>query len=411
MKQLKTLGFALVVLSLIGVTKASAMPQFARRTGMSCTGCHTTVPELNQMGFNYRRAGFRLPDEIGKDVKVSGLKDLYAARLREQFAITGAATDGTAANGKVPATNAFAFNEFTFYPITGAFGKYWAAESELTVAQSGDGVELENAYVRGTFPVMADLFVSVQAGIFHPFEGYGGSDRTISNIRPLFQTTVVGPLAGFGTKVWGQDQQGAAVGAAYKDTSLNVAVLNGYSSGFGAAGSASVGDKDNNRDIRVFFNQMLGENAAVSAEYLNGKTPYGYAAAGTDWTNNYQKGAIYANYKVLGDKLNILAGYGLNKDHSMNAATHDGSDSFNSHGWYAMAESKLHEHLTGVARYDTFDPNTRVARNRVSAWTLTAAIPFDEIKFLIDYQVKRSQKTLGKDRTDNILKAEWMVIF
>lgn len=410
MKQLKTLGFALVGLTLIGVTHVSAMPQFARRTGMSCVGCHTTVPELNQVGFNYRRAGFRLPDEIGKEVKVSGLKDLYAARLREQFVVTGAATDGTAANAKVPATNKFVFNEFTFYPITGAFGKYWAAESELTVAESGGGVELENAWVRGTFPVLADLFVSVRAGIFHPFEGYGGSDRTISNIRPLFQSTIVGPIAGFGTKIWGQDQEGMEVNAAYKDTTLSLAVVNGYSSSAGA-GAANEGDKDNNRDIRLFVNQMFGENAAVSAEYLNGKTPYGFAGAGTDWTNNYQKAAVYANYKVLGDKLNILGGYGINKDHSFDAATKNGSDAFNSHGWYAMAESKLHEHFTGVARYDTFDPNTRVARNRVSAMTFTAAIPFDEIKFLVDYQVKRTQKTLGKDRTDNTVKAEWMVIF
>lgn len=407
MKQIKTLGFALVVLSLIGVTNASAMPQFARRTGMSCSGCHTTVPELNQMGFNYRRAGFRLPDEIGKDVKVAGLKDLYAARIREEFKVTGAATQGDAANTKVAPTNAFVFHEFTFYPITGAFGKYWAAESELTIGSSGAGVDLENAYIRGTFPVMADAFVSARAGIFHPFEGYGGSDRTVSNIRPLIYSTVVGPFAALGTKV-GQDQEGVEVGAAYKDTTLNLAILNGYSSGNNAANK---GDLDNNRDFRLFFNQMLGENAAVSAMYLNGKTPYGYAGAGTDWTNNYQKGAIYANYKVLGDKLNILGGYIINKDHSMVAATHDGTDAFNSHGWYALAESKLHEHFTGVARYETFDPNTRVARNRVSAWTLTASVPFDEIKFLIDYQVKRTQKALGKDRTDNTLTAEWMVIF
>ena len=43
-----------------------AMPNFARKTGMPCSGCHTVIPRLNEFGYKYRVAGFRLPDDIGK---------------------------------------------------------------------------------------------------------------------------------------------------------------------------------------------------------------------------------------------------------------------------------------------------------------------------------------------------------
>ena len=391
-----------------GVSQASAMPQFARRYGVDCSVCHTTVPELTVAGYKFRRAGYRMPDEIGAEAKFANISDMYSARIREQFKITGSATDGTAANAKVKASNKFLFHEFTFYPISGAFGKYWSSLTELTVGESGGAAELENAYIRATYPLTSDAYVTARAGIFHPFEGYGGSDRPVSNLRPAFQGTAVGPFAGLGTKVWGQDQEGLEVGATWKDANLTVSVLNGYDS---TKDAANEGETDNNRDFLVFFNQFIGEKAAVSAEFLHGKTPYAYAGAGDTWTDSYQKGALYANYKVLGDKLNILGGYGLNKDHSVNAATNDVSGTITSQGWYATAESKLHEHLTGVLRYDTFSPNTHKLDGRISNWTLTAAVPFDHVKFLVDYQLKRTKKLAGKDRTDNTLAAEWMVIF
>lgn len=391
-----------------GVSEASAMPQFARRYGVECSVCHTTVPELTVAGYKFRRAGYRMPDEIGAEAKFTNIGDMYSARIREQFKVNASATDGTAANAKVPASNQFVFHEFTFYPISGAFGKYWSSLSELTVGSSGAGVELENAYIRATYPLTSDAYLTARAGIFHPFEGYGGSDRTISNLRPAFQGTAVGPFSGLGTKVWGQDQEGLEVGGTWKDSNLTVAVLNGYDSTKNAANEGEA-TGDNNRDFLIFFNQFIGENAAISAEYLNGKTPYAYAGAGNDWINNYQKGAVYANYKVLGDKLNILGGYGINKDHKVVGT--DVSGTFNSTGWYVTAESKMHEHLTGVLRYDTFNPNTQSFSGRTTAWTATAAIPFDQVKFLVDYQLKRTKKSAGKDRTDNTLAAEWMVIF
>ncbi len=233
-----------------GVSEADAMPQFARKHGINCSVCHTTVPELTRAGYEFRRAGFRMPDEIGKDTKFEGLKDMYSARVREEFRLTGKATD-----------NAFVFHELTFYPITGAIGKWWAAETELTFAP-GEKPEVENAYIRATYPHKDWLFTA-RAGILHPFEGYGASDRPISNIRPQFQSQRA-KQGSFDTQVqiWNQDQEGLELGATYKDTTLTMAVLNGFNS---ETGAANEGDNNNSRDLLFFFNQIIGDNAGVSA--------------------------------------------------------------------------------------------------------------------------------------------------
>jgi hypothetical protein len=43
-----------------------AMPLFARRLGAPCSTCHTSPPRLNETGYKFRAAGYRMPEEIGK---------------------------------------------------------------------------------------------------------------------------------------------------------------------------------------------------------------------------------------------------------------------------------------------------------------------------------------------------------
>lgn len=56
---LKGLGMSAVVLGIVGVTAdAQALPSFARRENMACTGCHTAWPALNAFGRRYKELGY-----------------------------------------------------------------------------------------------------------------------------------------------------------------------------------------------------------------------------------------------------------------------------------------------------------------------------------------------------------------
>ena len=62
------------------------MTNFARKYSVQCAYCHTQIPALNENGYKFRAAGFRTPDEIGKDDdKKFDLGDTFAARLQGRY--------------------------------------------------------------------------------------------------------------------------------------------------------------------------------------------------------------------------------------------------------------------------------------------------------------------------------------
>jgi hypothetical protein len=237
LKGLKWLLFAVSISVLLGPQDAGAMPNFARKLGVPCETCHTTIPRLNETGYKFRAAGFRLPEMLGKsEEKNFELGDYFAARLQARYdtQVTNQPNSAPVANviggvaGPRKTTNALSFQEFTVYPLTGSWGKHFASLSELSTSPE-DVFEIENAYVRFVFGNSNKFFTS-RVGIFHPWEGFGASDRPFSNARPFFQTVPIsagGRGIPFVFQPWGLDEAGLEIGADINKLSLRAAVLNG----------------------------------------------------------------------------------------------------------------------------------------------------------------------------------------
>jgi hypothetical protein len=51
---------SVIAASLGNAPNAEAMPMFSRKLGVQCNFCHTTIPRLNEVGYKFRAAGFRL---------------------------------------------------------------------------------------------------------------------------------------------------------------------------------------------------------------------------------------------------------------------------------------------------------------------------------------------------------------
>jgi hypothetical protein len=230
--------FGTVMAATLGnAPKAEGMPMFARKLGVQCNFCHTTIPRLNEVGYKFRAAGFRLPANIGKpEEKEFELGDYFSTRIQPRYdtQVTNQPNRAPLANviggvaGPRVTTNTFSFMEVTAYPITGSFGKYLSSLSELSFSPE-DFWEVENAYLRFNYG-NADKFWSLRGGVFHPWEGFGASDRPFSNARPLFQTN---PISATGRSIpyvfqpWGLDEVGAEVGGDINKLSLRAAILGG----------------------------------------------------------------------------------------------------------------------------------------------------------------------------------------
>ena len=114
----KVAVFLLVTVAIIGLLffaavnppRAQAIPSYARQTGLACSGCHYTPPELNPAGRRFKLLGYVDRADETKVVKVDGGKkraalDLLAslplsAMLETSFTSTKSPVPGTQ-NGSV----------------------------------------------------------------------------------------------------------------------------------------------------------------------------------------------------------------------------------------------------------------------------------------------------------------------
>ena len=146
MARSRSLSWALVPIFVAGLSQpAQSMPNFARRTGMSCNGCHTTIPRLNETGFQFRKAGFRMPSDLGQDAKAS-FEGSFAARIQGRGDYKHHQEPLGTATKKTNSAQ-LTFHEVTLYPLSSAFGKFYGSLTELSIA-SEDFIEIENAYFR-----------------------------------------------------------------------------------------------------------------------------------------------------------------------------------------------------------------------------------------------------------------------
>src|SRR6266545_6196626 len=91
-----------VLAVVLAADAAHAMPNFARREGFDCATCHTTIPRLNRFGYDYRNAGFRVPDMVGdrKQKEMPDLGTMFAARIQSEPSFVPTSTSGAAGTTK-----------------------------------------------------------------------------------------------------------------------------------------------------------------------------------------------------------------------------------------------------------------------------------------------------------------------
>jgi len=59
-----------VLLMILNVPTASAIPAFARKYDTSCQTCHVGFPKLNPFGEAFRLNGYRMPKETEEQIKI-----------------------------------------------------------------------------------------------------------------------------------------------------------------------------------------------------------------------------------------------------------------------------------------------------------------------------------------------------
>ncbi|TAL66804.1 MAG: hypothetical protein EPN82_16925 [Bacteroidetes bacterium] len=384
------------------VQSVSAMPNFARKYGLACTSCHNGVPRLNEMGYLFRAAGYRMPADIGKEEKKIDIGDLIVARtqVRADWNQTESPTGAVTNNSKQ-----INFAEFTFYPLTGAVTGNISSIIELSLA-SDEPFEIENAYVRYTTG-QENSFFSCKAGIFHPFEGYGGSDRPLSLSRPLMQTS---KASGSVFKSWGYDEVGIDVGYDFGNTSVHATLFNGIlGSGEPAQGGGLVKTKGqpsfNNKDFQFFVNQRLTDDGGGISGYLY----MGSTDKSSSEQNTFKRYAVYASYPI--SQLLLLGGVQAGGD-DFNDSTGKSLSSVKNMGFFGEADYNISEPLWVGARFDNFNPNNDNSDAVMQAITVFANYSFyNGLQFIAEYQNRSNKQGSAGSQKINALQLRMILIY
>lgn len=373
---LPTLRIALAWVVLVAVSLATrpahALPQFARKYKMDCSGCHDTLafPRLNDVGYKFRRAGFRMPENIGKEELADYTIDNYFGASIQADNSTAVTRSG----GTTDSLNTFS-GELSLYALTGSFEKYFASETELGFSPGG-GPEVENAYVRGVYGD-EELWVTARAGVFHALEGLGGSDRSLGPTRPLIFEVAANHNQDTLIRVPEPDRIGIDVGVQWENTSLSIEVVNRARPEIeeGELGViATTPDTRSGKDLIVVANQILGARSGLSAYWAHGSIalPVDPAAflAGTNsdtFDDRYDKLAVFGS--AGSSKLLGLAGAQISFDQALDAVSGTKSR-FSSVGGFAEGNYGFSPHCVGYLRLDYFDPSTDAGGNQIVRGTL-----------------------------------------
>ncbi len=410
-----------------------SMPNFARKYDKNCSMCHTQVPKLNRTGFEFRLAGYRLPDEIGQKEEEFNLADFFAARIQMQDLNKSHDDVNPAKNSS---SNQLTFYEATLYPLTGSWGGNFGSLVELSMAP-GETFEIENAYVRGVWGNAKDGWFSGKVGVMHPWEGFGASDRVMGNIRPLFQKQA---SIGSPFYLWNVDEMAVEGGYYWPRTGTNLSarISNGviWKPDSGGAFSdhadpAQGGDLnkspkqigENHKNWQIVLNQYFNKDSGFTIYYYSGEVPFPDIAepanplTGVTTNDKYTRLALYANYFVVPKKLDLLAGWLSGKDSlgnpnvtgvlSNSTTAQNGSQVGKSDGAFGEIDYHAIEGTLAFSlRYDVFDPSKKVNHNSQKALTLSANYRlYNSLQLIGDYQHKTTEAGAnpGENKDDQIL--------
>jgi hypothetical protein len=406
----------IAILSSITNEKVSALPMFARKLNVSCSTCHTSPPRLNETGYRFRAAGYRMPEEIGKgDNKPFKLTDYNGIRLQARYDATKARSGPDA-----PHNNNFNLFAAEFYLFTGSWGKNLSSNLKVTYYPEESYDTEEHVRVEGNLKWTVGnekRFFEIRAGVPHPMEGFGASDTLISNTRPYIQEHPADFNQSTFFTPWNFHQAGTTLGYYQGRTAIRALILEGIRLHGDETGLQPFGRKEpftdtspffkhHGVDFQLFVNRILHSNGGgVTLYYYHGNLDLPVGNTTKAFRNDFDRVSFYASYPVA-KRLTLLGGVQRGRD---DIAT---GGRFTSLGAYAEAAVPVINDITNAGvRFDWFDPSRNKKNNESQGFTAYVnAWAMNQIRIIAEYQRKNLKRGLLPDKNDNAFQLRLIFI-
>jgi hypothetical protein len=343
--------------------EAGAIPAWARKYNMPCSGCHYPMPpKLNALGIRFRWAGYRMPGEMGQDLAVD--------QVTNYIAVQGQAMYTLSRTGSAPAAAPLTSGDAKLWYM-GPFGKHylgWFEFERMPDATFGLGAEVGGVW--GTEASYGGFKVGQGHFLFET--GVAGFERNVALTDiPL---PMEGPTTAGVPFVFSDDRVGAEAFLVTGDNRLSVQILEPVS---GLRSTANAW-KD-----YVLMDQVLLDQSGGGLQFtaLYG-TVLGVDSSALGLRSSYWRIGASASHYI--GNLELLVGIVLGRDN--NLPTGGGSpftsSSMKGSGYWLSGEYSVGQSpLALYGRYESATPNTS-SGGTASRVVLGGALPLTVPQYL-----------------------------
>jgi hypothetical protein len=369
---------ALLVLEAIVLAvpqESHAIPAWARKYNADCAMCHyAAYPRLNSFGLQYRRMGYRTPNEINKDQEIRDVNNYLSGRIRSQFAYDN--TKGTKERTE------FRSPEVSLF-YAGAISRHWSAYIH-GFADNGANLDF-HGHVMGMWGDMHQN-VMVRFGQMHMLnqEGIGGFDRPVGITSSPIHASPLTRNAAPMIFNFDQRRKGAEIAYVYGPGRLFAQVMNGLDET--GSGTRRIGDIDSRKDFLVGYDYILDEIASgFTLFYLNGTTHGTVTTTGsglgvpTGTGNRFS----YSRFGINANKIFTLPGFGFFELIGGYVRSHDngpfGANSdVEGNAWYVESQQYITgPEITFFERYSAIDLDGAKKNSMRKDYTIGAVTPIE----------------------------------
>ena len=144
-------GVGLLFTAAMNPPKVEAVPSYARQTGLACSGCHYTPPELNPAGRRFKLTGYVDRGDDTKTVKADGSKKRAALDLLGALPLSVMLdTSFTATKSPIPTTQNGSFElpqDISLF-LSGAWTSHVGSFLQVTYDTQSDHFSMDNTDIR-----------------------------------------------------------------------------------------------------------------------------------------------------------------------------------------------------------------------------------------------------------------------
>ena len=348
---------------------AQAIPAWARRYNMNCSGCHyPVVPRLNAEGLKFKWSGYRMPDEIGTKVDVQKIEHYLAARGIVRYAYSRP-------RGETADTNAFRLPNASIF-AAGPFGANYAGYLEFEREEEGS-VDLVGQIAgvwgrEGSFGGLRFIRGHLLVG-----GAVAGLDRPVG-VAEL--TAVAAPTTLAVPFTLGGDQTGLeASWVVGQRNRTSVGVVNSVLAGGEEMEAGSSTSKDVFVTTQLIWDELGGGLSA--AAYLG--SVVGLSEDAADATSRYYRLTASANRYVGALELGTGVVYGRDRDLPLGDSSPFAASTMSGMAyWFSGGYTLPSRYWTVYGRYERRDPDRDARDQKFHRLVLGSALPVNVPEYL-----------------------------